>query len=222
MVKDEHEGHMSATWYPQALSLSLMVQIHASCHFSLLLQSQRRILPTRRSLQVQTALSSAHGVCGMSHSYRWCFCRTDHTTFDPQSMSLIVFSRSGIRCTTEFGQGPQINTARFLSGYGSLSTRSAISQWRSGEWALTSSLLSSCLWYCSYAFVPIIPHWAEASARPSQGDTGLPWAVANLWRSVKSNTVEIAVQIKGKVRARIMVDADLLFRRWIHYAAQQK
>ena len=50
------------TLYLQALSLSLMVQIRCVLPFSLLLHQRRILTGTRRSLQVQTALSSAPGV----------------------------------------------------------------------------------------------------------------------------------------------------------------
>ena len=50
------------TLFLQALSLSLMVQIRCVLPFSLLLHQRRILTGTRRSLQVQTALSSVRGV----------------------------------------------------------------------------------------------------------------------------------------------------------------
>ena len=47
----------------------------------------------------------------------------------------------------------------------------------------------------------------------------MPWPIFDEAQA-KSNTIEIAVQIKGKVRARIMVDADASEDELSH-AAQQ-
>ena len=58
---------------------------------------------------------------------------------------------------------------------------------------------------------PICPHWAEELFHAALGREGSvydePWPEFDE-NEAKANTVEIAVQIKGKVRGRIMVAAD--------------
>jgi leucyl-tRNA synthetase len=58
---------------------------------------------------------------------------------------------------------------------------------------------------------PICPHWGEELYHKALGFEGSvydePWLVFDA-ELAKSNTVEIAVQVKGKVRARINVQAD--------------
>jgi leucine--tRNA ligase len=58
---------------------------------------------------------------------------------------------------------------------------------------------------------PIIPHWADELSHEALGKGApvyhQPWPEFDP-EQAKSNTVEIAVQLKGKVRARIEVAAD--------------
>jgi leucyl-tRNA synthetase len=57
---------------------------------------------------------------------------------------------------------------------------------------------------------PICPHWSEELFHEALGRTGSvynePWPEFDAAQA-KSDTIEIAVQIKGKVRARIAVSA---------------
>ena len=58
---------------------------------------------------------------------------------------------------------------------------------------------------------PICPHWAEELHHEALGLAGSvynePWPSFDA-EQAKSDTIEIAVQVKGKVRARIQVAAD--------------
>jgi leucyl-tRNA synthetase len=58
---------------------------------------------------------------------------------------------------------------------------------------------------------PICPHWGEELFHEALGQQGSlydePWPAFSA-EDAKSHTVEIAVQVKGKVRARINVQAD--------------
>ena len=133
----------------------------------------------------------------------------DHTTLDPQSLELNrVLNAMGIRCTTEFDKG-QFNTA--ISAV--MELVNAASAYinevpaESRDAALCYKVANDVV----AMLAPIIPHWAEELSHEALGkDTPVyhqPWPEFDP-EQAKSNTVEIAVQLKGKVRARIEVAAD--------------
>ena len=133
----------------------------------------------------------------------------DHTTLDPQSLELNrVLNAMGIRCTTEFDKG-QFNTA--ISAV--MELVNAASAYinevpaESRDAALCYKVANDVV----AMLAPIIPHWAEELSHKALGkDTPVyhqPWPEFDP-EQAKSNTVEIAVQLKGKVRARIEVAAD--------------
>ncbi len=133
----------------------------------------------------------------------------DHTTLDPQSLELKrVLNAMGIRCTTEFDKG-QFNTA--ISAV--MELVNAASAYinevpaESRDTALCYKVANDVV----AMLAPIIPHWAEELSHEALGkDTPVyhqPWPEFDP-EQAKSNTVEIAVQLKGKVRARIEVSAD--------------
>ena len=133
----------------------------------------------------------------------------DHTILDPQSLELNrVLNAMGIRCTTEFDKG-QFNTA--ISAV--MELVNAASAYinevpaESRDAALCYKVANDVV----AMLAPIIPHWAEELSHEALGkDTPVyhqPWPEFDP-EQAKSNTVEIAVQLKGKVRARIEVSAD--------------
>ena len=133
----------------------------------------------------------------------------DHTTLDPQSLELNrVLNAMGIRCTTEFDKG-QFNTA--ISAV--MELVNAASAYinevpaESRDAVLCYKVANDVV----AMLAPIIPHWAEELSHEALGkDTPVyhqPWPEFDP-EQAKSNTVEIAVQLKGKVRARIEVSAD--------------
>lgn len=133
----------------------------------------------------------------------------DHTTLDPKSLELNrVLNAMGIRCTTEFDKG-QFNTA--ISAV--MELVNAASAYinevpaESRDAALCYKVANDVV----SMLAPIIPHWAEELSHEALGkDTSVyhqPWPEFDP-EQAKSNTVEIAVQLKGKVRARIEVSAD--------------
>ena len=133
----------------------------------------------------------------------------DHTVLDPQSLELNrVLNAMGIRCTTEFDKG-QFNTA--ISAV--MELVNAASAYinevpaESRDAALCYKVANDVV----AMLAPIIPHWAEELSHEALGkDTPVyhqPWPEFDP-EQAKSNTVEIAVQLKGKVRARIEVAAD--------------
>ena len=133
----------------------------------------------------------------------------DHTILDPQSLELNrVLNAMGIRCTTEFDKG-QFNTA--ISAV--MELVNAASAYinevpaESRDAALCYKVANDVV----AMLAPIIPHWAEELSHEALGkDTPVyhqPWPEFDP-EQAKSNTVEIAVQLKGKVRARIEVAAD--------------
>ncbi len=133
----------------------------------------------------------------------------DHTTLDPKSLELNrVLNAMGIRCTTEFDKG-QFNTA--ISAV--MELVNAASAYinevpaESRDAALCYKVANDVV----AMLAPIIPHWAEELSHEALGkDTPVyhqPWPEFDS-EQAKSNTVEIAVQLKGKVRARIEVSAD--------------
>ncbi len=133
----------------------------------------------------------------------------DHTTLDAKSLELNrVLNAMGIRCTTEFDKG-QFNTA--ISAV--MELVNAASAYinevpaESRDAALCYKVANDVV----AMLAPIIPHWAEELSHEALGkDTPVyhqPWPEFDP-EQAKSNTVEIAVQLKGKVRARIEVAAD--------------
>ena len=133
----------------------------------------------------------------------------DHTALDAKSLELNrVLNAMGIRCTTEFDKG-QFNTA--ISAV--MELVNAASAYinevpaESRDTALCYKVANDVV----AMLAPIIPHWAEELSHEALGkDTPVyhqPWPEFDP-EQAKSNTVEIAVQLKGKVRARIEVSAD--------------
>ena len=133
----------------------------------------------------------------------------DHTILDPQSLELNrVLNAMGIRCTTEFDKG-QFNTA--ISAV--MELVNAASAYinevpaESRDAALCYKVANDVV----AMLAPIIPHWAEELSHEALGKNipvyHQPWPEFDP-EQAKSNTVEIAVQLKGKVRARIEVSAD--------------
>ena len=133
----------------------------------------------------------------------------DHTTMDPKSLELNrVLNAMGIRCTTEFDKG-QFNTA--ISAV--MELVNAASAYinevpaESRDAALCYKVANDVV----AMLAPIIPHWAEELSHEALGKNTpvyhQPWPEFDP-EQAKSNTVEIAVQLKGKVRARIEVSAD--------------
>ena len=133
----------------------------------------------------------------------------DHTALDPQSLEFNrVLNAMGIRCTTEFDKG-QFNTA--ISAV--MELVNAASAYinevpaESRDAALCYKVANDVV----SMLAPIIPHWAEELSHEALGKNTpvyhQPWPEFDP-EQAKSNTVEIAVQLKGKVRARIEVSAD--------------
>lgn len=133
----------------------------------------------------------------------------DHTALDAKSLELNrVLNAMGIRCTTEFDKG-QFNTA--ISAV--MELVNAASAYinevpaESRDAALCYKVANDVV----AMLAPIIPHWAEELSHEALGKDApvyhQPWPEFDP-EQAKSNTVEIAVQLKGKVRARIEVSAD--------------
>ena len=133
----------------------------------------------------------------------------DHTALDAKSLELNrVLNAMGIRCTTEFDKG-QFNTA--ISAVMELVNAASA---YINEVPVESRDAALCYKVANDVvamLAPIIPHWAEELSHEALGkDTPVyhqPWPEFDP-EQAKSNTVEIAVQLKGKVRARIEVAAD--------------
>ncbi len=133
----------------------------------------------------------------------------DHAALDAKSLELNrVLNAMGIRCTTEFDKG-QFNTA--ISAV--MELVNAASAYinevpaESRDAALCYKVANDVV----AMLAPIIPHWAEELSHEALGKDipvyHQPWPEFDP-EQAKSNTVEIAVQLKGKVRARIEVSAD--------------
>ena len=133
----------------------------------------------------------------------------DHTTLDAKSLELNrVLNAMGIRCTTEFDKG-QFNTA--ISAVMELVNAASA---YINEVPVESRDAALCYKVANDVvamLAPIIPHWAEELSHEALGKNipvyHQPWPEFDP-EQAKSNTVEIAVQLKGKVRARIEVAAD--------------
>ena len=133
----------------------------------------------------------------------------DHTALDAKSLELNrVLNAMGIRCTSEFDKG-QFNTAisAVMELINAASAYINEVPTESRDAALCYKVANDVV----AMLAPIIPHWAEELSHEALGkDTPVyhqPWPEFDP-EQAKSNTVEIAVQLKGKVRARIEVAAD--------------
>lgn len=114
----------------------------------------------------------------------------------------------GIRCTREFDEG-QFNTA--ISAVMELINAASSYLNEVPESERSRALCYRVASDIVAMLAPIIPHWADelqhAALHKKTPVYHEPWPVFDEAQA-KSNTVEIAVQIKGKVRARIMVDTE--------------
>jgi len=133
----------------------------------------------------------------------------DHTALDAKSLELNrVLNAMGIRCTTEFDKG-QFNTA--ISAVMELVNAASAYINEVPAESRDASLCYKVANDVVAMLAPIIPHWADELSHEALGkDTPVyhqPWPEFDP-EQAKSNTVEIAVQLKGKVRARIEVPAD--------------
>lgn len=133
----------------------------------------------------------------------------DHTALDAKSLELNrVLNAMGIRCTTEFDKG-QFNTviSAVMELVNAASAYINEVPAESRDAALCYKVANDVV----AMLAPIIPHWAEELSHEALGkDTPVyhqPWPEFDP-EQAKSNIVEIAVQLKGKVRARIEVAAD--------------
>lgn len=133
----------------------------------------------------------------------------DHTALDSKSLELNrVLNAMGIRCTTEFDKG-QFNTA--ISAVMELVNAASAYINEVPAESRNAALCYKVANDVVAMLAPIIPHWAEELSHEALGkDVPVyhqPWPEFDP-EQAKSNTVEIAVQLKGKVRARIEVSAD--------------
>ena len=133
----------------------------------------------------------------------------DHTALDAKSLELNrVLNAMGIRCTTEFDKG-QFNTA--ISAVMELVNAASAYINEVPAESRDASLCYKVANDVVAMLAPIIPHWAEELSHEALGKDmpvyHQPWPEFDP-EQAKSNTVEIAVQLKGKVRARIEVPAD--------------
>jgi leucyl-tRNA synthetase len=114
----------------------------------------------------------------------------------------------GIKCTNDFDRG-QFNTAISAS----MELVNAASKYVND--VPEDKRDSALAWRVAHDIVtmlaPICPHWAEELFHEALGLSGSvynePWPEFDA-EQAKSDLVEIAVQVKGKVRARIHVAAD--------------
>ena len=114
----------------------------------------------------------------------------------------------GIKCTNDFDRG-QFNTAISAS----MELVNAASKYVND--VPEDKRDAALAWRVAHDIVtmlaPICPHWAEELFHEALGLTGSvynePWPKFDA-EQAKSDLVEIAVQVKGKVRARIQVAAD--------------
>ena len=119
-----------------------------------------------------------------------------------------VLHEMGIKCTNDFDRG-QFNTAisavMELTNAASKYVNDVEAEKRDG--ALCYRVAHDIV----TMLAPICPHWAEELFHEALGREGSvynePWPEFDAAQA-KSDTVEIAVQLKGKVRARINVPAD--------------
>ena len=114
----------------------------------------------------------------------------------------------GIRCTNDFDRG-QFNTA--ISAVMELVNDASKYLVDTPEDARDAALCARVAHDVVAMLSPICPHWGEELFHEALGCTGSlydePWPEFDA-EQAKSSMVEIVVQIKGKVRGRIMVAAD--------------
>jgi leucyl-tRNA synthetase len=128
---------------------------------------------------------------------------------DPRAAELNrVLHAMGLKCTADFDRG-QFNTA--ISALMEL-TNAASKYVVDVPAAERDAELCQRVAHDLVAMLsPICPHWAEELFHEALGREGSvynePWPEFDPEQAV-SDTIEIAVQIKGKVRARINVPAD--------------
>ena len=133
----------------------------------------------------------------------------DAAALGPQARELNrVLHEMGLRCTSDFDRG-QFNTAisavMELVNAASKYANEVSAERRDG--ALCRRVAHDIV----AMLAPICPHWAEELHHEALGLAGSvynePWPSFDA-EQAKSDTIEIAVQVKGKVRARIQVAAD--------------
>ena len=133
----------------------------------------------------------------------------DAAALGPQARELNrVLHEMGLRCTSDFDRG-QFNTAisavMELVNAASKYANEVSAERRDGAlcWRVAHDIVAM--------LAPICPHWAEELHHEALGLAGSvynePWPSFDA-EQAKSDTIEIAVQVKGKVRARIRVAAD--------------
>ncbi|EUB32471.1 leucine--tRNA ligase [Olsenella uli] len=133
----------------------------------------------------------------------------DAAALGPQGRELNrVLHEMGLRCTSDFDRG-QFNTAisavMELVNAASKYANEVSAERRDGAlcWRVAHDIVAM--------LAPICPHWAEELHHEALGLAGSvynePWPSFDA-EQAKSDTIEIAVQVKGKVRARIQVAAD--------------
>ncbi|ADK68133.1 leucyl-tRNA synthetase [Olsenella uli DSM 7084] len=133
----------------------------------------------------------------------------DAAALGPQARELNrVLHEMGLRCTSDFDRG-QFNTAisavMELVNAASKYANEVSAERRDGAlcWRVAHDIVAM--------LAPICPHWAEELHHEALGLAGSvynePWPSFDA-EQAKSDTIEIAVQVKGKVRARIQVAAD--------------
>ena len=133
----------------------------------------------------------------------------DAAALGPQARALNrVLHEMGLRCTSDFDRG-QFNTAisavMELVNAASKYANEVSAERRDGAlcWRVAHDIVAM--------LAPICPHWAEELHHEALGLAGSvynePWPSFDA-EQAKSDTIEIAVQVKGKVRARIQVAAD--------------
>ena len=135
--------------------------------------------------------------------------KLDYTQLDKKSLELNrVLNAMGMRCTTEFDKG-QFNTAisavmELVNAASAYINEVPVSQRNRALCYIVANDLVAML-------APIIPHWSEELSHVALGKDipvyHQPWPEFDP-EQARSNTIEIAVQLKGKVRARIEVSAD--------------
>ena len=133
----------------------------------------------------------------------------DAAALGPQARELNrVLHEMGLRCTSDFDRG-QFNTAisavMELVNAASKYANEVSAERRDGAlcWRVAHDIVAM--------LAPICPHWAEELHHEALGLAGSvynePWPSFDA-EQAKSDTIEIAVQVKGKVRTRIRVAAD--------------
>lgn len=114
----------------------------------------------------------------------------------------------GLRCTADFDRG-QFNTA--ISACMELVNAASKYLNETDEDGRSAAVCHRAAHAIVTMLAPICPHWAEELFHEALGQTGSvynePWPEFDPSQA-KSDTIEIVVQLKGKIRARINVPAD--------------